>query len=58
LRSKKGVLGVADDEDFITLSKQFETLTKELTGTQDPDTRKRLLAELRLLLRRLDRDQS
>ena len=43
------------DQDFVALSKQFETLTKELTGTQDPNARKRLLGELRLLLRRLDR---
>jgi hypothetical protein len=52
---KKGLRGVADDEDFVELSKQFETITKELTGSQDPTTRKRLLGELRLLLRRLDR---
>jgi hypothetical protein len=43
------------DEDFVELSKTFETIPKELTGTQDPNTRKRLLGELRLLLRRLDR---
>ncbi len=54
LWGQKGLRGVAD-EDFIELSKTFETITKELTGTQDPDTRKRLLGELRLLLRRLDR---
>jgi hypothetical protein len=54
LSFKKGLHGVAD-EDFVELSKQFETITKELTGTQDPNTRKRLLGELRLLLRRLDR---
>jgi hypothetical protein len=54
LAFKKGLHGVAD-EDFVELSEQFETITKELTGTQDPNTRKRLLGELRLLLRRLDR---
>jgi hypothetical protein len=54
LAFKKGLHGVGD-QDFVTLSKQFETITKELTGTQDPNTRKRLLGELRLLLRRLDR---
>jgi hypothetical protein len=43
------------DQDFVTLSKQLETLTKELSGTQDTNARKRLLGELRLLLRRLDR---
>jgi hypothetical protein len=54
LSVKKGLHGVAD-EDFVELSKTFEKITKDLTGTQDPDTRKRLLGELRLLLRRLDR---
>ena len=42
-------------EDFVELTKAFEKITKDLTGTQDPNARKRLLGELRLLLRRLDR---
>ena len=54
LAVKMGDLGVAD-EDFVELSKAFEKITKDLTGTQDPNARKRLLGELRLLLRRLDR---
>jgi hypothetical protein len=54
LSVKKGLHGVAD-EDFVVLSKAFDKITKDLTGTQDADTHKRLLGELRLLLRRLDR---
>jgi len=43
------------DEDFVTLSKQFETLTQKLAESQDPETRKRLLGELRVILTKLDR---
>jgi hypothetical protein len=43
------------DEDFVALSKQFEMLTQKLAESQDPETRKRLLAELRSLLTKLDR---
>jgi hypothetical protein len=43
------------DEDFAALSKQFETLTQKLSESQDPQTRKRLLAELRDILTKLDR---
>jgi hypothetical protein len=42
-------------DDFIALSKEFETLTQKLTESQDPKTRKRLLSQLRVVLSKLDR---
>ena len=43
------------DDDFTSLSKQFQTLTKQLKDSRDPKTRKRLLAEIRKVIGRLDR---
>jgi hypothetical protein len=43
------------DDDFTSLSKQFQTLTKQLKDSRDPKTRKRLLAEIRNVIGTLDR---
>ena len=44
-----------DTDDFATLSTEFETLTRKLKESQDAGTRKRLLGQLRIILRKLDR---
>ena len=43
------------DDDFPSLSKQFQTLTKQLKESRDSKTRKRLLAEIRNIIGTLDR---
>ena len=49
-----GLLGV-DSENFVTLSKECETLTTQLARSADPKTRVLLLVQLRTNLSKLDR---
>ena len=41
--------------DFITLSQQFEALIHELKKTNEPEVRKRILAEIRNVIATIDR---
>jgi 3-methyladenine DNA glycosylase AlkC len=47
-------LALADTEDFVTLSTQFETLMKQLKNSYVPETRQQILGHLRLVIQKLD----